>query len=406
MRILLVSEDIPYPNMGGLAKHVLTLARALVKEGHTVDLLGGTQHPIEVCGEEAQFGGTFIAELSGQHAGWKENSLGMYVPPKRSAIARKFAKIILRHAPRYDVVHYHGHIPNVGRYIPANVNFIQTRHDQGSDCFLHTRFNNGAICTTADPRACARCINVQPNAVQRFVSATAVVRFRKEVAQSFQRHKTIFVSDLLANNFSRTMGPGNWGITVHNFADRERLESLRANAPKNLGAQLRVFIAAKLYPAKGVEVFLRTLKPQLREHMHITIAGDGPDESRLRAEFENEQIRFLGWCAPNDTLHHAAQADAIVVPSVWEEPCATTVLEGLFLGKPTFALATGGTPELTRYAADPAQLRLHPDMQTLVADLTCFVPQEFGYASPGLGSAGSAATALLKIYAQPRAALI
>ena len=40
MRILLVSEDIPYPSMGGLAKHVLTLARALVKAGHEVRYTG------------------------------------------------------------------------------------------------------------------------------------------------------------------------------------------------------------------------------------------------------------------------------------------------------------------------------------------------------------------------------
>ena len=72
MRILLVSEDIPYPNMGGLAKHVLNLARALVRAGHHVDLMGNTEHPISVCGEEGEFGGGFFCELSGHHAGWKE----------------------------------------------------------------------------------------------------------------------------------------------------------------------------------------------------------------------------------------------------------------------------------------------------------------------------------------------
>lgn len=55
MRILLVSEDIPYPNMGGLAKHVLNLARALVRAGHQVDLLGNADNPIEVCGDEGIF---------------------------------------------------------------------------------------------------------------------------------------------------------------------------------------------------------------------------------------------------------------------------------------------------------------------------------------------------------------
>jgi len=118
MKILLVSEDVPYPSMGGLARHALILARALVKAGHEVDFLGGNQHPIEVAGAEGQFGGRFFGELSGHLAGWKERSLGMFLPPKRSWLARRFARRIMLRARDYDVIHYHGHVPNVARYIP------------------------------------------------------------------------------------------------------------------------------------------------------------------------------------------------------------------------------------------------------------------------------------------------
>ncbi len=126
MRILVVSEDIPYPNMGGLAKHALNLARALVRAGHEVDILGGDQHALEVAGDEGKFGGQFFGELNGHHAGWKELTLGMLLPPKRTWVAKRFAGTILRHAHRYDVIHYHGHVPNVARFVPAGINFIQT----------------------------------------------------------------------------------------------------------------------------------------------------------------------------------------------------------------------------------------------------------------------------------------
>ncbi|RZI40187.1 glycosyltransferase [Herbaspirillum sp. HC18] len=403
MRILIVSEDIPYPNMGGLAKHALNLARALVRAGHEVDLLGCDEHPIEVCGEEGKFGGRFFGELNGHHAGWKEISFGMFMPPKRPSIARHFARIIMRHARNYDVVHYHGHIPNVARYLPHDLNFVQTRHDQGSDCFRHTRFRDGEICESVDPAECAKCITEHPNLLQRAVSKAAVIRFRREVAESFHSHKTVFVSDLLSRNFSRTAGPGKWGVTVHNFANRNALENIRREAAQ-LPARdgFHVFIAAKLYPAKGVEQFLRALVTRLPQDMHVTIAGDGPDEKRLRTQFENSQIEFLGWCDPDKTLKLAAVANAVVVPSVWEEPCATTVLEGLFLGKPTFALRRGGTPELTIYGANSDQLRLHDDMQSLVSDLVTFDPSTtFGYALEGLGCADRAAQHLLAIYRQP-----
>ncbi|HJV80506.1 glycosyltransferase family 4 protein [Noviherbaspirillum sp.] len=400
MRILLVSEDIPYPSMGGLAKHVLNLARALVRAGHAVDILGNDEHPITVCGEEGQFGGRFIGELNGYHAGWKEISLGMYMPPKRTALARRFASIIMRHAPNYDVVHYHGHLPNVALFLPADLNFVQTRHDQGSDCFRHTRFKNGEICTSANPEDCAACLREKPNALQRKVSAIAVRKFRGEVAESFRRHKTVFVSQLLACNLTRTLGPGPWGATVHNFVDRALLEDIREAAtmlpPSN---EFHVFIAGKLYPAKGVEHFLQTLVPRLPSHMRVTVVGDGGDEARLRGHFESNQVQFLGWCSQDKTLKLAAASSAVVVPSICEESCATTVLEGLFLGKPTFALHRGGTPELAAYQGEPGQLRLHPDMPSLVNDLISFKPRDsYGFAPDGLGSADDAAQKLLQIY--------
>lgn len=403
MRILIVSEDIPYPNMGGLAKHALNLARALVRAGHQVDILGNDEHPIEVCGEEGKFGGRFFGELNGHHAGWKEIDFGMYMPPKRSSIARRIATYVLRHAPEYDVIHYHGHVPNVARHLPKDINFVQTRHDQGSDCFRHTRFIERHICTSIDPADCVRCINAHPNFVQRAVSKAAVIRFRKEVAEGFQRHKTVFVSDMLSRNVTRTLGAGPWGKTVHNFVDRAALEKIRdAARPLPPASGLQVFIAAKLYPAKGVEDFLRALLAQLPPDLHVTIAGDGPDEARLRREFECSQIQFLGWCPADKTLKLAAAAHAVVVPSVWEEPCATTVLEGLFLGKPTFALRRGGTPELEIYAAEPGQLRLHPNMASLAADLVSFDRHKtYGYAPPGLGCADTAAQQLLQIYRSP-----
>jgi glycosyltransferase involved in cell wall biosynthesis len=403
MRILIASEDIPYPSMGGLAKHALNLARALVRAGHEVDILGGDQHPIDVAGEEGRFGGRFFGELNGHLTGWKERSLGMYLPPKRTWLARRFARILLRHAPGYDVIHYHGHVPNLARFLPENINFVQTRHDQGSDCLAHVRFRHGRICESTDPAECASCATPRPNALQRAVSTRAVIRFRCEVAESFRRHKTIFVSDKLKQNLSRTLGPGSWGATVHNFVDTERLmEAREATRWARPTEELEVFIAAKLYAAKGIELFLRELVRCLPPDMRVTIAGDGQDEARLRAEFESDRVRFLGWCTPEKTLKMAAAAKAVVVPSILEESCPTTVLEGLLLGKPTFALAQGGTPELDIYAASPDQLRLHPDMRSLVQDLVTFEPRpDYGVIPDGSGGADHAVQQLLRIYRLP-----
>jgi len=402
MRILMVSEDVPFPSMGGLAKHALNLSRALVRAGHQVDFLGNDQHPIDSAGDEGVFGGRFFGELK-DTAGWKETTLGAFIPQRRSWLAKRFAKTILRYAPRYDVIHYHGHAPNVGYYIPEGINFIQTRHDQGSDCFLHIRFRNGKICQATAPSECAMCISQQPNAFQRTVSRIAVDRYRKEVAESFTRHKTVFVSNLLQSNCARTLGPHSWGTTVHNFVDLDRIKRARESALQtqyDKNGTINVFIAGKLYAPKGIEPFLEAFSSFAPANIQVTLAGEGEDEARLRKQFEGEQIHFLGWCSPERTLQMAAASDAVVVPSVCEESCATTVLEGIFLGKPTFALALGGTPELEIYAS-PGQLRLHPDMQSLVRDLVSLPPGiSYTPKQDGSGGADHAAQQLLRLYQQ------
>lgn len=405
MRILLVSEDIPYPQMGGLAKHVLNLARALVHAGHEVDLLGGDAHPIEVIGEEGHFGGNFFGELNGHDKGWKESKLGAFVPSRRTWVAKRFARVILRHADNYDVVHYHGHAPNVAHYIPSHINFVQTRHDHGSDCLFNTRFKHDQICTATNASSCAHCQTAHPNAIQKTVSTIAVKRYRSEVADGFSRHKTLFVSDMLRRNFARTMGGQGerWGSVMHHFLDEESIENARKVLKSPLQKrEVNVFIAGKLYAVKGVESFLREFRARQAPHVVLTIAGDGPDAERLRNEFESDSIRFLGWCTPEKTLEMTALATAIVVPSLWEEPFGSTTLEGLMLGKPTFALNRGATPELAAYVSYPGQLRIHPDMASLVTDLVSFVPpSSFELRPVSTVSARHAVDRLVDIYACP-----
>ncbi len=400
MRILMVSEDLPSAGMGGLARHVLVLSRALVSAGHQVDLMGNDDLPI-TASDEADISGRFFPDLRGQFDGWKEMTLGVFMPPKRSVIARRFAKAILRRAAHYDVIHYHGHLPNIARYIPEGVNFIQTRHDQGSDCLIHTRFKRGRICRSADARSCAECRTWEPNGLQRATSAMAVTRYRAEVAQGLRRHKTIFVSDFLRNNLTRTLGPGPWGVTVHNFVDSERVRAARApGGCRQNGETLRIFIAAKLYPAKGVESFLEQLAPRRQRSLRIDIVGDGGDEQRLRERFPF--AHFHGWRDWSSGLTLAAQADAVVVPSECEEACPSTVLEGLLLGKTVFALALGGTPELSAYQCGPSQLRLHATMPELVEALLAFTPRpDYPLVAAAMSGAADTAGRLLALYQLP-----
>jgi len=359
LRILLVSEDIPHPKLGGLGKHAVALGNALIAAGHQVDLFGNNHWPYEQQAGDVAFQGHFFPALNVKHAQWKEKQLGFFNYYRRAFLARRFARAILAVADRYDVIHYHGHLPILANYIPEHLNFVQTRHDQGSDCLTHIRFRNGEVCRETDPRACAGCATATPNAVQRALSAASVSQWRKNVRRAFQRHKVIFVSQFLRDNLTRTLGPldGTDVHVVHNFIDTRALAAALAESCGNR-TMPDIFIATRVDEAKGVGAFLATLERWLPVGRRVTVAGDGPDLARLRQRFTGEWIEFLDWTPYSEVVRLTAGAKIALVPSILEESCATTVLEALALGQPVLALRRGGTPELSMHERYPGQLEL------------------------------------------------
>ena len=367
LRILMVSEDIPHPKLGGLGKHVILLANALIEAGHQVDLFGNNHWPYEPLPGDVQFRGRFFPALNVKHAHWKEKQLGFFNYYRRAFLARRFARAIRAVADKYDVVHYHGHLPIVANYLPKTVNFVQTRHDQGSDCLTHVRFRDGDVCGATDPRTCASCAARRPNTLQRTLSARSVTRWRKEVHRAFERHKVIFVSQFLRDNLVRTLGPldGDGVHVVHNFVDTRVLASALAT-PNAEAPPPDIFIAARIDAAKGVAGFLAAAQGHLSPERHITVAGDGPELTALHQRYASTQVTFLGWTPHSDVVRFTAQAKVAVIPSVWEEPCGTTILEPLALNRPVFALRRGGTPELSTYEQYPGQLKLFNSLSEMI----------------------------------------
>jgi glycosyltransferase involved in cell wall biosynthesis len=368
MKILMVSEDLPHPSIGGLGRHLLMLARSLSEAGHTLDLMGNNTVPFEAAAAEMPFIGRFYPHLNMRNIGFKEVRMGAYNPVRRPFVAWRFSRAIMRQAKNYDVVHYHGHFPLVANYIPTDVNFVQTLHDQGSDCPNLLRFRNGDICREMSPLSCSRCLASSPNFLQTALSTISVSMYRKLVARAFLRHKAIFVSQALLSNFQRTAGDVEWGTVVHNFIDQTVVDAFSTPATENTGTA-EVLIAGRLMESKGIGAFLGELSRRFPPHLRVTVAGDGVDEERLRASYAGDRIVFTGWLSHADTVRLMAKADVIVIPSLVEEAFGLVTLEGLSLGRKVFALDRGATPELKRYERYPGQLSLFINLDQLVEEL-------------------------------------
>jgi glycogen(starch) synthase len=372
MRILIVTEDVPAVMLGGAGQHAVVLGNALIDAGHEVHMLG-YRRPENVQGN-CGFRGPLITSIDFSHARWQDRRFGFFNPFARPHMARRLWQAMRDQKGPWDVVHYHGHNALLGKRVPSSWNFVQTLHDQGAECITWSRFRQGEPCRETSAKACAGCAADKPNLMQAWLSTRAAHDLRRGSLDAFRRHPVVFVSEFVRRRYCESLGVAASEIrsaVVHNFVDAHKLRAAMAAPPADwpvVAGRVRVFAAGRIDRAKGFSAFLNALDDDLILRVDLVIAGDGPELAGLRQQHAARGVRFLGWCPPETVLAWTRAAEVCVVPSIWEEPCATTVLEALALGRPVLALRRGGTPELVKHG-QPGQLRLFEDLATLVRSL-------------------------------------
>ncbi len=102
-------------------------------------------------------------------------------------------------------------------------------------------------------------------------------------------------------------------------------------------------VAGRLVEEKGFDTAIAASRAA---KVPLVIAGEGPDEARLRALASGADVRFAGHVPPSELAALRARAAVVLVPSRWEEPCPYAALDALAAGVPVLAAPVGGLPEI------------------------------------------------------------
>lgn len=134
-------------------------------------------------------------------------------------------------------------------------------------------------------------------------------------------------------------------------------------ADKAPGSHLTIGFLGRLEAVKGIELLLRAVGEMPADQVTLLIAGNGEPHfvDGLKQRHARGNIQFLGF---TDPAAFFARIDALVVPSIWEDPLPRVIFEGFAFGVPPIVARIGGMPEIVEHGStgyvfepnDPAAL--------------------------------------------------
>jgi phosphatidyl-myo-inositol alpha-mannosyltransferase len=299
---------------GGVNRHCLSLAGALVGLGHQADVIGPASGPVpEGC---VAMPGVIPIPANGSVA-----RIGLLASPRATR----------EHLERqgYDVVHVHEPIvPGPARHAlrfaraPVVATFHANTEREGPLQRLLRRFASGGLTRVAHGIAVSR----------------------------------------EAKRFSRTIYRGRIAV-IPNGVDLSRFAGERAAAAAP-GLRPRVLFVGRFgEQRKGFSALLdaAALLAGQGRPVEVSVVGDGPVE-RFAARAERLGVRFLGRLPDGDLAERYRQSDVFCAPSLGGESFGMVLVEAMAAGCPVVASAIPGYVETARGAAllvppgDPAAL--------------------------------------------------
>ncbi len=305
-----------YRAAGGEERAVADLAALLARRGHEVEVL----------------------ERSSQQLGRGRAAVGLLAGGIEPG---EIASVVRRR--RVRVVHAHNIHPLFGWRALAAARSAGARtllhlHNYRLFCAIGIAYRDAAPCFRCRrgqtrPGLRLRCRGSLPEAAVYAVALRAQQPRLLEHVDQF-----VVVSHALAAHLRDLGLPPSLSATLPNFMPDDEFAAGSAAADGEFA-----LAAGRLTEEKGFDTAIAAARAG---RVPLVIAGEGPEESRLRALAAGADVRFVGRLDPAELAGLRRRAAVVLAPSRWEEPCPYAVLEALAAGVPVLASDRGGLPEM------------------------------------------------------------
>jgi len=339
MKVLLVLERL-WPLLGGLQRHVYSLAKYLSKIGHEVSILTSNGHSLARAEDFSERIRVFpTLKIFKKHIpAFKTLWDGVNV----SSNIRKYSE-------EFDIIHYH----TTSLLFPTPKKpAVHTLHFDVA-CILADRVTN-----PCHKPSCSRCtICDVDRKVARAPFAPLIALYCKLYYKLTQWslihcYKVICETDYNRQAVIDVFKLSNL-VKIHNFVDING-EIEPAIDPKfNMRGYLgipedtsTITFFGRLVHEKGVDTLIKALKLILKSYskrVYVIIGGDGPQKPVLEKMAKSVgNVIFTGVPPRDIQFNLMAESDIFVYPSRAPESCPTSILEAMALGLPVIATSVGG----------------------------------------------------------------
>lgn len=311
--ILMISWEFPPMMVGGLARHVFDLSRALVQEGNEVHVV--TSHVAGYPDYEVNQG-VHVHRVQGLQP--EAESFYDWVGSLNVAMSRYIVQLARKQS--FDVIHAHDWLVGVAAKavkralkLPLLATIHATEHGRNNGIHSDLQYE----------------IN------------------QKEWELTYEADRVIVCSEYMKTEVESIFSlPENKLAVIPNGVDLALIRPKEAVPATSDNDVFTIFSVGRMVKEKGFQTVIDAAEilEEQGAKIRFVIAGKGPMLEAYRKQVGERQLQsvtFLGFISDEERNDWFSRCDATIFPSYYE-PFGIVALEGLAAGKATIVSDTGG----------------------------------------------------------------